>query len=207
MSTAFAAVLLCCTGARSPGLAGLLDHRVKAIAPFVDSSVFAVIQVDVTKLDVEKLSASVLGDTKSGVLADGKKMALHWSEGLKAAGAKELFVVFSIIDMPGQPFVVVPLAEGAQADGIARTIGGRPALMHNAIVSGTPESARADSAKRAQRPPGRSYRLRSVPSAKMLWPCAFSFCLRPIAGGSSRRSCRDSQPKSAEARSPISRMD
>jgi Protein of unknown function (DUF1559) len=151
MSTAFAVVVLVALGqvqgAPDP------DHRVDSIAPFVDSSVFAVIQFDVAKLDVQKLSARVLGDSQAGVLADGKKMALEWSEGLKAAGAKELYLVFSIIDMPGQPFVVVPLADGAQADGIARTIHAEPAPIHHAIVSGTPEAlARIRRAPAALRP-------------------------------------------------------
>ena len=87
------------------------------------------------------------------MLADGKKLVLHWSGGLKAAGAKELYVVFSIIDMPGQPIVVVPLSEGAQAEGIARTIHAEAAPIHNAIVSGSPEAlARLRRAPAAARP-------------------------------------------------------
>jgi hypothetical protein len=136
MSTAFAALLFVVLG--QVQAAADSDHRVKAIAPFVDSSVFAVVQFDVAKLDVQKLSARVLGDQEAGPLADGKKMALHWSEGLKAAGAKELYLVFSVIDMPGQPLVVVPLNEGAQTEGIARTIHAEPEPIHHAIVSGSP---------------------------------------------------------------------
>jgi prepilin-type processing-associated H-X9-DG protein len=116
------------------------DQRVKAIAPFVDSDVFAVVLVDVGALDVQQFSARVFGDPQAGVLADGKRIATQWSQGLKASGAKELYVVFSIIDMPGQPIVVVPLAEGAQAEGIARTIHAEPVPIHNAIVSGPPEA-------------------------------------------------------------------
>jgi prepilin-type processing-associated H-X9-DG protein len=151
MSTAFAAVVLVALG--QVQAAPEPDHRVRAIGPFVDSSVIAVIHFDVAKLDVQKFSARVLGDPQMGVLADVKREALHWSEGLRASGAKELFVVFSIIDMPGQPFVVVPLAEGAQAEGIARTIGAQPAPIHNAIVLGTPEAlARIRQAPAAFRP-------------------------------------------------------
>ena len=97
MSTAFAALVLVALGQVQAAQAP--DPRVKAIAPFVDSDVFAVIQVDVAKLDVQKLSARVLGDSPAGGLADGMKLALNWSEGLKGAGAKELYVVFSIIDI------------------------------------------------------------------------------------------------------------
>ena len=50
MSTAFAAVLLVALGQVQP--APVDDARIKTIAPFVDSDVFAVIQVDVGRLDV-----------------------------------------------------------------------------------------------------------------------------------------------------------
>jgi prepilin-type processing-associated H-X9-DG protein len=99
-----------------------------------------VVQFDVARVDVQQLTARVFGDTPATVLADGKKLAIRWSEGLKAAGAKELYLVFSIIDMPGQPIIVVPLAEGMQAEGIARTIQAEPAPIHNAIVAGTPDA-------------------------------------------------------------------
>src|SRR5271166_4868736 len=137
MSTAFAALMLVALG--QVQVAPAPDARVKGIAPFVDADVFAVIQFDVARLDVQQLSARVFGEAPSSFLAGGKKTLLDWSEGLKASGAKELYVVFSIIDMPGQPFVVVPLSDGAQAEGIARTIHGEAAPIHNAIVSGTPE--------------------------------------------------------------------
>jgi prepilin-type processing-associated H-X9-DG protein len=138
MSTAFAAVVLVALSQVPPAQAP--DPRAQAIAPFVDSDVFAVIYVDVARLDVQQFSARVFGNPQAGVLADAKKLATEWSEGLKAAGAKELYVVFSVIDMPGQPFVVVPLAEGTMAEGIARTIHADPAPIHNAIVAASPDA-------------------------------------------------------------------
>ena len=60
MLTAFAAVALVALG--QVQAASDADTRVKAIAPFVDSSVFAVIHFDVAKLDVQKFSARVFGD-------------------------------------------------------------------------------------------------------------------------------------------------
>jgi prepilin-type processing-associated H-X9-DG protein len=151
MSTSLAALVLVALG-QVPS-APAPDPRVKAIAPFVSSDVFAVIQVDVAKLDVRKLSATIGGDSQTFVPARGMKMAQALSEGLKSAGAKELYVVFSIIDMPGQPFLVVPLADGAQAEGIARAIHAEPTPIHNAIVSGRPEAlARLRGAGLIERP-------------------------------------------------------
>jgi prepilin-type processing-associated H-X9-DG protein len=151
MSTAFAALVLVALGQVQAAQAP--DPRVKGISPFVDSDVFAVIQVDFARLDVQKLSARILGDPPAGGLADGMRLVRDWSEGLKGAGAKELYVVFSVIDMPGPAFLVVPLADGAQAEGIARTIHAEPGPIHNAIVSGRPEAlARLRRAPAAARP-------------------------------------------------------
>lgn len=111
MQTALAALVLFAVGQVQADPAAAA--RVKVIAPFVDLDVFAVIQVDVAKTDVQKLAARVFGDSPRAILADEKAQLRRWSDGLKAAGAKELYLVFSIIDMPGQPFVVVPLSEGA----------------------------------------------------------------------------------------------
>ncbi len=138
MMTAFAALVLVALG-QGPGAAAS-DARVKEIAPFVSPDVFAVIHVDVARLDVAKLSDRVFGDAPPRFLADEKARLLRWSEDLKAAGAKDLYALFSIIDMPGRPLLIVPLAGGAQAEGIARTIHGEATPIHNAIVSGTEEA-------------------------------------------------------------------
>jgi hypothetical protein len=138
MSTALAALVLVALGQVQADPAA--QARVKAIAPFVESDVFAVIQVDVAKLDVAKLLVKVFGDAPPPMPAEGKKTLLRWCEGLKAAGAKELYVVFSIIDMPGGPFVVVPLPEGARALEIAKTMEADPAPIQNAIVLASPEA-------------------------------------------------------------------
>ena len=58
MSTALAALVLVALGQVQADPAA--EARVKAIAPFVDSDVFAVIQVDVARLDVQKLFAEGL---------------------------------------------------------------------------------------------------------------------------------------------------
>ena len=136
--TAFAALVLVALGQGRGAAAN--DARVKEIASFVSPDVFAVIHVDVARLDVAKLSARVFGDAPPRFLANEKARVIRWSEELKAAGAKDLYVVFSIIDMPGRPLLVVPLAGGAQAEGIARTIHGEATPIHNAIVAGTAEA-------------------------------------------------------------------
>ena len=88
--------------------------------------------------------------SSSRVESSAKSRAVWWAQakswrtsgqtGLKAAGAKELYLVFSVSDMPGPPFVVVPVNDGAQAEGIARTIHADPKPIFGAIVAGKPET-------------------------------------------------------------------
>ncbi len=138
MSMAFAAIVLVVLGQAQSARAA--DSQVKAIAPFVQSDVFAVVHVDVARLDVQQFSSRVFGEKSGGLVGTGKKLANEWSAGLKAAGAKDLYLVFSVIDMPGSPIVVVPVNDGAQAEGIARTIHADPKPIFGAIVAGKPET-------------------------------------------------------------------
>jgi len=157
MSTISAALLLLCF-CQAPGQP-VADPRIKAIAPFVESDVFAVVQLDLVRADLQGLATRVFGDPPPGFLADTKQVTLRWSDALRRAGAKELYLVFSVIDMPGPPFVVVPLVEGADAAEIGRLFcgGGKEpplvhfphcATVHDAVFAGTPAAL-----ERIRRPP------------------------------------------------------
>ena len=136
------------------------DRRLQAIEPFVGSDVFAVLEVDLARADFPALAVRVLGDSPSGPFTGMKN--LQWPEALRLAGAKEIYFVFSMIDMPGQPFVVVPLADGANAAEIGRLFqpGGKArglvgasasATVHNAVFAGPP--AALERVRRAVAPP------------------------------------------------------
>jgi prepilin-type processing-associated H-X9-DG protein len=123
------------------------DSRVQAIAPFVSSDVFGILEVDLSRADLQGLAVRVLGNSPPGLITDPKKN-LQWSESLREAGAREVYFVMSMIDMPGQPFVVVPLVGGAHAGRITRLFEGDgkgPRLfglpdcgtLHNAVIAGT----------------------------------------------------------------------
>src|SRR5262249_17949129 len=98
------------------------------------------------------------------VRADGSKALIAWSESLRQAGAKELFVIINLGDMPGLPVVVVPLVPGADGAEVGRLFcGGGPqrpvmhfptcATIHNAVVAGTPAALeRARGAESKPRP-------------------------------------------------------
>ena len=157
MSTISAALTLLtlCQAAGQP----VAEPRIKAIAPFVETDVFAVVQLDLVRADLHGLATRVFGDPPAGVLADTKKATLQWSEALRRAGATELYLVFSVLDMPGPPFVVVPLVPGADAAEIGRLLCGegnapplikfpRCATVHDSVFAGTPAAL-----ERVRRPP------------------------------------------------------
>ena len=120
--TTISTALMLCILAQAPAPPAA-DRRVQAIAPFVETDVFAILEIDLARADLQGLAARVAGDAPSGFVADLKKN-LEWSDALRKAGASEVYFVFSVIDMPGQPFAVIPLAPGADAAGINRLFAG-----------------------------------------------------------------------------------
>jgi prepilin-type processing-associated H-X9-DG protein len=139
-----ALTLLILAHASAPPVA---DPRLQAIAPFVENDVYAILEVDLAGPDLQGLASRVLGDSPLGFIADVKNH-LQWSESVRTAGAKEVYFVFSMIDMPGWPIVVVPLVDGADAAQISRVLqgGGKgPRLMgfptcatvQNAVIAGS----------------------------------------------------------------------
>jgi hypothetical protein len=95
------------------------EPQVKAISPFVGSDVFAVLQIDLARLNGPDLATRVFGSPQPEMMADAKTATLKLTEDLRRAGARELSIVYSLIDLPGPPFVVVPLNDGADAKAIS----------------------------------------------------------------------------------------
>jgi prepilin-type processing-associated H-X9-DG protein len=161
MTTIFSALMLLILAQAPARPAG--DSSVQAIAPFVETDVFAILQIDLARTDLQGLAARVMGDSPSGVIADVKRN-LQWSDSLRKAGAKEVYFLMSVIDISGPPLVVVPLVGGTDAAQISRLFKGDgtgPSLfglhacatLHNAVVAGSPAALeRARLAAAAPRP-------------------------------------------------------
>ncbi len=84
----------------------------KAVAPFLDDSTFAVLHVDLTDVDVNALveKAAALAGTDPDALPLPRKKAAADVKALKRAGAHDLYLVFSLADVPERsPFLVVPM--------------------------------------------------------------------------------------------------
>jgi Protein of unknown function (DUF1559) len=122
------------------------DALAKTIAPFRDEQAFAVVHIDLTRVDVDKLRDKLIEITKENreeITRDmaffGKKLAAF-----KDAGGKDVFMVFSLADMPELPFVVVPLHEGTDVEALLRLRaemhlfpGGKAEKIGNALVAGS----------------------------------------------------------------------
>ena len=84
----------------------------KAVAPFLDDSTFAVLHVDLTAVDVNALvaKAAALARTGAGRTAPAQEKPPADVKALNGAGARDLYLVFSLADVPERsPFLVVPM--------------------------------------------------------------------------------------------------
>ncbi len=140
------------------------DGAAAAVAPFVDDEVALVGRLDLMRWDVKASARQLLGKPADDPdVSAGVEMIDGWATAFMKAGAKEVFVLVGLNDMPGYPVVVVPLAEGADGAAITRmlTQGGLgvpirwPACetIHGAVVAGTPQAlARIKEATPTPRP-------------------------------------------------------
>jgi prepilin-type processing-associated H-X9-DG protein len=122
--TSLANLILCATlaGAAPDKLA---DACARAIAPFLEDRTIAVLYVDLPALDVEALAGRLVavGKLKATDLAEPKKTLSALLKSLTGAGARDAFVVFSLVDLPEDPpFVIVPLGKGADARALTKAL-------------------------------------------------------------------------------------
>jgi hypothetical protein len=140
-----------------------VDARASAVAPFVDSQTVGIAHVDLSRIDVDVLLdwAVEIGRLDKKELEDFRREWRGWLSDLTKAGGKDLYIVLSLADLPMEPpLVVVPLAEGVDAEAVRRAIGRIPVFKQlpfeksdHALVGGS-EAARKRlrSAKPAARP-------------------------------------------------------
>ena len=99
--------------------------KAAAIAPFVGEEVAVVVHIDLTKCDTQTFFRHVLGKlAEEDELSAGTKLVDDSVAALKAAGAKDLFLLLDPADFPGLPAAVVPLVDGADAKAIATVLSG-----------------------------------------------------------------------------------
>jgi hypothetical protein len=98
------------------------DACAKAVAPYLDDRTVAVLHIDLTAVDVDVLAAKAAALVKADAdsLPVPRKEAAAAVKMLTDAGARDLFLVVSLADVPEQqPFVVVPLEKEGDAKKLA----------------------------------------------------------------------------------------
>jgi hypothetical protein len=104
-----------------PAAAADADARVKAVAPFLDEQTFTVVRLDLAAVD----AAAVLKEFGpfSGIdVAGAKELQTNtdrWLADFKKAGGRDVYLVFSLADLPDLPFLIVPLPDGSDAKTLA----------------------------------------------------------------------------------------
>jgi hypothetical protein len=120
------------------------DDSAKTIAPFLDEHTFAIVRLDVTKVNAEALFAVIgpFNDLDKAAIGSLQTRLDRWVTDLTKAGGRELYVVFSLADTLKFPFIVVPLSKGADAEVIAEALrpvnpyGGPGEKIGAAVVAG-----------------------------------------------------------------------
>lgn len=100
--------------------------RAKAVAPFLDETTVAVVRLDVSRMPAEAVAGKVmsmipeLGPEVSKISEHVKPMQTAFVQ----AGGRDVYVVVSLTDLYMDPgFVVVPLADGANAEAVSELLG------------------------------------------------------------------------------------
>ncbi len=94
------------------------EARARTIAPFIDEQTVLVAHLDLTRIDADALSdwAGEVGGLEKKEVEEFRRGLRGALSAFALAGGKEIYVIFSLADLPpGPPLVIVPLAAGAKA--------------------------------------------------------------------------------------------
>src|SRR5262245_23066970 len=128
----------------APAVAAGQDGGARPVAPYLDDEVIGVVRVDLSRFDADGFSrwlARVQRGEKDPVGQWGTLRA--YLDGLVKAGARDVYVVLSLADLPEPPLVVLPVGKGADARALARAVRVAPlegfevAERGDAVVVGT----------------------------------------------------------------------
>jgi hypothetical protein len=108
-----------------------------AVASVLDEQTVAVVGIDTTRVDLDALVSQisaipVVTERQRGDLAIYKKQLAQWVEQFHKAGGHDIWIVLTLADgIADMPFVVVPLNQGADRQGLeALFVAGKLAVPH-----------------------------------------------------------------------------
>jgi hypothetical protein len=89
------------------------------LAPFLDGQTFAVVHLDAKQIDLQALRRG-LGKHES--LEHFEGVVGKWKESFISAGGRDVFLVFSLADLPGAGFLVIPCPDESNAAALGRVL-------------------------------------------------------------------------------------
>ena len=95
--------------------------RARAVAHFVDPDVVAVVQLDLARVNIGRRRCAWRAIARPA-WPPNEQAPVALTEGLRQAGAQEVYVVVSLDDLPGLPVLVAPLIPGSDAARIGRLL-------------------------------------------------------------------------------------
>jgi len=139
------------------------EIRAKAVAPFLDDQTIVIVHADLTRMDVDAIIAKLTPYAKpfESHLAEARSELGDWIGAWTKAGVRDMYVVVSLADVPGQPpFLVIPLEGDGDGKAIAQAMSRSKHFEHfkfekmgSALVGGGEKTmARLKTLKADQRP-------------------------------------------------------
>lgn len=101
------------------------EARARTLTPYVDEQTLFVAHVDLTRLDTEAVWKWILevGKLEAKDVEEPRREGKAWLDDLLKAGAKEMYAIVSLADLPNEsPLVVVPLGDGVDAQAVRRAL-------------------------------------------------------------------------------------
>jgi hypothetical protein len=114
------------------------ERQAKIVAPYCTASTIALAHVDLKRLDLRALKEMLVHDAKFDPtdFADLEASVGSLVSDLLKAGARDVYAIFDLADIPDSPFLIVPLESGADGSAIVRLLSpGKPAVHSYGGVS------------------------------------------------------------------------
>jgi hypothetical protein len=102
------------------------EARARAIAPYLDAQMLALAHLDLAHVDMDAIIAGLTGPGPADEDdISFRQAARQWVADFVKAGGKDVYAVLSAADYPSVPFLIVPLADGADSNALAALLSGK----------------------------------------------------------------------------------
>jgi hypothetical protein len=100
------------------------NSGVGSVAANLDDQVVAVAHFDLTRVDLDVLFANISALTAAPAREVAKDDIGQWLREMEKAGGGEFYAVFSLADLPGPPYLLIPARKGADVEALRHLLTG-----------------------------------------------------------------------------------